>query len=224
MKLVSLTSTSRADCFGITRSSSPRRRRPSESTTGDDDVPGHSPNVALCNNLLQSATELGTLGPRPAESSSPSCSLDQAVDLAAVGAALGLRHHGADDGADRLAVAGADLLGGLGVGGDRGWRRSPPARRRRPTSGPRPSRSTIAAGSPPSATRAASTVLPLPWEIFFSPTIADQGGQRLRRRPWSRRRRVLASAWRSAAASSPVTQLATTFGSTPSAAAAVRSK
>src|SRR3954469_16454474 len=45
---------------------------------------------------------------------------DQAVDLAAVGPALGLPHHGADDGADRLTVAGADLLGSLGVGLDRG--------------------------------------------------------------------------------------------------------
>src|SRR5436305_1863543 len=44
---------------------------------------------------------------------------DQPIDLPAVSAALGLLHHGADDGADRLAIAGADLLGGLGVGFDR---------------------------------------------------------------------------------------------------------
>src|ERR1044072_8269354 len=46
--------------------------------------------------------------------------LDQPVYLAAVCAALGLLHHGTDDGADRLAVAGADLLGSLWVGLDRG--------------------------------------------------------------------------------------------------------
>src|ERR1051326_6535062 len=45
---------------------------------------------------------------------------NQPVDFAAVGAALGLLHHGADDCADRLLVAGADLLGGLWVGVDRG--------------------------------------------------------------------------------------------------------
>src|SRR5688572_29303761 len=45
---------------------------------------------------------------------------DQARDLAAVGAALGVAHDRPDDRADRLAVAGADLLGGLGVRLDRG--------------------------------------------------------------------------------------------------------
>ena len=102
---------------------------------------------------------------------------DQAVDLAAVGAALGLAHDGADDGADRLAVAGADLLGGLGVGLDRGG----DDRLQLAVVGAicaRPSRSTIAAGSPPSATSAARTVLPLPWEIFFASTSVDQLGER----------------------------------------------
>src|ERR1700679_3891466 len=55
---------------------------------------------------------------RPSRPSDPQLLPDQAVDLAAVGAALGLLHHGADDRADRLAVAGADLLGGFRVGLD----------------------------------------------------------------------------------------------------------
>ena len=33
----------------------PRGRRPAKPTTGDDDVPGHALNLALCNKLLQSA-------------------------------------------------------------------------------------------------------------------------------------------------------------------------
>src|SRR3954469_17367833 len=41
--------------------------------------------------------------------------LNHALDLAAVGPALGLAHHGADDGADRLALARLDLLHGGGV-------------------------------------------------------------------------------------------------------------
>src|SRR4051794_17739080 len=45
---------------------------------------------------------------------------DQAGDLSPVGTTLGLLHDRADDGADRLAVAGLDLLGGGGVGLDRG--------------------------------------------------------------------------------------------------------
>ena len=166
MKLISLTSISRADCFGIDLLQLPRGRRPSESTTGDDDVPGHAPNVALCNNVLQSA-QTAHRYERYRALSDAELLPDQAVDLAAVGAALGLLHHGADDGADRLAVAGADLLGGLGVGLDRGG----DDRLQLAVVGDiwaRPSRSTIAAGSPPSATSAASTVLPLPWEIFFS--------------------------------------------------------
>src|SRR5680860_455455 len=56
----------------------------------------------------------------PLEPSETELLPDQAGYLAAVGAALGLLHHGADDRADRLAVAAADLLGGLGVGLDRG--------------------------------------------------------------------------------------------------------
>src|SRR3954463_10431270 len=41
------------------------------------------------------------------------------ADLAAVRPALGLAHHVADDRPDRLLLAGADLLGGVGVGVDR---------------------------------------------------------------------------------------------------------
>src|SRR4051794_36770140 len=44
---------------------------------------------------------------------------DEARDLAPVGGPLGLAHHGADDRADRLWIAGADLLGGDGLGLDR---------------------------------------------------------------------------------------------------------
>src|SRR3954452_16774105 len=44
---------------------------------------------------------------------------DHPLDLAAVGAALRLAHHGADDGADGLSLAGPDLLDRVRVLGDR---------------------------------------------------------------------------------------------------------
>src|SRR2546423_9024351 len=44
---------------------------------------------------------------------------DQPSHLAAVGPTLGLSHNGPNQRTDRLHVAGADLLGGLGVAGDR---------------------------------------------------------------------------------------------------------
>src|SRR5436190_1268947 len=55
--------------------------------------------------------------PRPL---APKLLLDQAVDLAAVGAALGLLHHRTDDRADGLLIAGTNLLGRLGICLDRG--------------------------------------------------------------------------------------------------------
>ena len=49
----------------------------------------------------------------------PSCSCTRRVTCAAVGAAFGLAHHVADDRTDRLGVAGAHVLRGGGVGGER---------------------------------------------------------------------------------------------------------
>ena len=127
------------------------------------------PQLALCNNVVTKCSKRTSRLCR-------SLLLDQAVDLAAVGAALGLLHHGADDRADRLLRCRRGS-----ARRPRGWPRS---RRRRSTSSSplseiwaRPSRSTIAAGSPPSATRVASTCLPLPWEIFFSPTMTTSAAR-----------------------------------------------
>ncbi len=55
---------------------------------------------------------------------------DQSARLAGVGLALHLLHHLADERADRLDLAAADLLGDVGVGGDDRRRRQPRARRR----------------------------------------------------------------------------------------------
>src|SRR5680860_1091392 len=85
---------------------------------------------------------------------------DQPRRLAAVGAAPGLLHHRADQGADRLALPRLDLLSGLGLGGDR------PVDDGAELAGildpPSPRRSTIAAGSPPSAAISARTCRPPP--------------------------------------------------------------
>src|SRR4051794_566300 len=62
---------------------------------------------------------LSRAGPRPSPVSEPELLAHDPRDLAAVGAALGLAHHEADDDADRLHVAGAKLLDDRGVGVER---------------------------------------------------------------------------------------------------------
>ena len=115
-------------------------RRSPEAPTGDDDVPGHgSANTQLVTTCYKTQSR-------------PSCA-DQARDLAPVRAALGLAHDETHEGPDRLLVAGAHTLGGLGIRLDRPvddrlelvasprCRPAPRARRSRPGRRPRrPSR------------------------------------------------------------------------------------
>ena len=95
---------------------------------------------------------------------------DQPLHLAAVGAALRLPHHGADDRADRLPLAGLDLLDRVGVGGDRAI--DDLAQLVRPPRAPSPWASTIAAGSPPSAISTPSTSRAADAETSLSATSA----------------------------------------------------
>ena len=140
--------------------------------------------------------------------SDPELLVDQPRDLGAVGAALGLAHHVADDRADRLGVAVAHALGGVRVGGERrrdDARRAP--RRRRSPRGPRPRRSRPR--SPPSASRRSSTWRAAPTLTCLAATRPTSAGERRRARRASRpgpRRPA------DARASSPVTQLASTCG------------
>src|SRR6187402_1977684 len=130
MKLVSLTSTSRVDCRGMIRSSSRAAIAPPKPPPAMTTFQAMESNLALCNNLLQSfRTHFPVPAParrrlgrdRPGgQQLQPELLPDHAVDLAPVGAALGLAHDGPDDRADRLLVAVTDLLGGCGVGVDRG--------------------------------------------------------------------------------------------------------
>ena len=98
----------------------------------------------------------------------------------------------------------------VGVGRDRRLDDRPPARRvARSGPGPRARR------SPPGRRprrRARQHLLPPPWEICFAPTSADQLGQRLGGH-FDSAGPPSSPASRSAAASSPVTQLATARGS-----------
>ena len=87
---------------------------------------------------------------------------DEPRDLAAVGAALGLAHDVADD-----RRRSPSCRRRAGARRRRGWRRARPGHdaaraRRRRRSRARPSASTIAAGSPPSATSRSSTCLAAP--------------------------------------------------------------
>src|SRR3954464_4899906 len=95
MKLVSLTSISRADWFGSSRSSSRAAAAPAK------------PPPAMTTFQAMYLRYVKLLA-------------DQPRDLAAVGAALRLAHDVADQRSNRLHVAVAHLCGGLGIRLDRG--------------------------------------------------------------------------------------------------------
>ena len=100
------------------RDEGPEHRRRRSRASAQDAVAAASPGPSRSRASSRAARSASS--PRRPPTREPELLAHDARDLGAVGAPLRLAHDVADDRADRLHVAGLDLLGGVGVGGERG--------------------------------------------------------------------------------------------------------